>query len=92
MKRQPDGEAGAVSLGAFDRDTAAVKIDDHLDQIKPNSGSHDTGNVAAAGVTLEYLCEIRGRNADPLIIDRNEDVIRVGMHTEFELGSRPANT
>ena len=45
--RQPYRQASAFAFLALDRDRAAMKVDDHLDEVKSHSGPHDPRNVAA---------------------------------------------
>ncbi len=53
LDRQPHREPGPLAFLALDRDTAAMQIDHHLDEVKSHSGPDDARNITATVITLE---------------------------------------
>jgi hypothetical protein len=55
---QANDKARSAAFLARDLDAAFVQIHGGLDQIKPDAGSDDAGNIAAAIIALEQPVEI----------------------------------
>lgn len=77
LDRQPYRHPSPLAFLALDRDRAGVKLDDHLDEVESDSGPHDSGNIAAAMITLEYSVQVFCGNTDSVILDGDDDLFRI---------------
>ena len=64
--RQPHREPRPLAFLAFDRDLAAMEVDDHLHEIEADASADDAGDVAAAVISFEQMIDVAAGMPMPL--------------------------
>src|SRR5205814_10199438 len=79
-RRQANRHPGAAPLLRADLNFAAVVVDDPMHDRQPEAAAL----CERAMERLEQLVELLGRDADALIVDRNDDAVRLDAAGEPE--------